>query len=50
MVFDGLCLVRAQGQGEDMAVQLNEEEQLLVITRLHQVPHNHTCTCGMSTW
>ena len=27
-----------QGQGEDMAVQLNEEEQLLVISRLHQVP------------
>jgi hypothetical protein len=30
-----------QGQGEDMAVQLNEEEQLLVITRLHQVLHGH---------
>ena len=35
-------MVRAQGQGEDnMAVQLNEEEQLLVITRLHQVLHGH---------
>ena len=31
-------VVSVQGQGEDMAVQLNEEEQLLVITRLHQVP------------
>ncbi len=31
-------LISLQGQGEDMAVQLNEEEQLLVITRLHQVP------------
>ena len=27
-----------QGQSEDVSEQLNEEEQLLVISRLHQVP------------
>lgn len=26
-----------QGQSEDVSEQLNEEEQLLVISRLHQV-------------
>lgn len=31
------AVVCVQGQADDMAVQLNEEEQLLVITRLHQV-------------
>ncbi|BDA44270.1 probable ATP-dependent DNA helicase CHR12 [Coccomyxa sp. Obi] len=35
--FDEWFAAPFKGQGEDMAVQLNEEEQLLVITRLHQV-------------
>ena len=28
----------AQGQGEDMRGAQREEEELLIITRLHQVP------------
>ena len=35
VVADGVSML--QGQSEDVSEQLNEEEQLLVISRLHQV-------------
>lgn len=35
LVADRMCML--QGQSEDVSEQLNEEEQLLVISRLHQV-------------
>ena len=36
-----------QGQSEDVAQQLNEEEQLLIITRLHQVRSTCTLPCDL---
>ena len=44
-----LAVITMQGQNEDVTEQLNEEEQLLIITRLHQVRlfrfRNNECGC-----